>query len=1047
MNIQKIEILKKEIENWKEANDLPNQQYYDRRNELFTKLKKKFVDNNFNISLSEYANINKYPKDYFLYWLEAGTHEYGSAKPGTSNMLGLRFEKKLGKYVFIDKDYRTNNIEKFVITDDKAQEIFNNKIKPFFREVIKMVDKNKFEDIEEARITKTPFFRSKQFILKFCQIVSFDKVLPVFLDKIINKIINDYEFEVTDKNNYYLTNYELAQKLKEILPGTDLKIMENFFWDKYKNENVKKTKRKINKKNIEKAFEEFRQIIKDKTGEPFTSFRNDKFINGKEGENYKYEIRDEALNILNFNNWTKNQIGTGEIFNLVNKAININANNLVYWTKKDDFKKIENNTILEEVLYNHFKKKRTFNRITFERLKECGLSYQLIAYIFFLKDCENYFPISQQRFDEIFKKLDINFKTNIQNVKWTNYASFNSIIKSIYSNFLKAKIEDAKPLDAHSFLWIWGNQKINPNKINYWIFQGNPKQFDFKSALKENLLNNWTVTAHKDKIKSGDKAIIWITGKESGCYALAEVTHEPKIIEKSLDDKFWKVKDKNELKAGIKITHNLISKPITNKQIENIKDLSKLKVGNQGTNFQATEKEYDILIKMVNIGVPMNRNIEKTIKLLEKKKQIILYGPAGTGKTYSVKNIVKAFCNEDYETLKNEERVKFLTFHQSFSYEEFIEGIRAETTDEGKISYKIKPGIFKTLCNEAKNNWKKSKGESVIDYEVILSDFSNVVEDILSEDDNYYLKNKVEINNVNTDTNDDFVSFSLGGTVQSGQRLTKKIIIRDLPNMLEGKIKSANDIKPTFESKSKRHGNAPYYFALLKKIKVFFEKYKGKYEPKHENEKKYFLIIDEINRGNISKIFGELITLLENDKRLGNNNDSEIIVELPYSNESFGIPPNIYIVGTMNTSDKSIAQLDLALRRRFGFVEMLPEPELLKDINIGKINLQTLLEKLNKRIELLLDKDHTIGHSYFMQVKNIEDLEFVFYNEIIPLLEEYFYSDYEKLQLVLGKEFVEKVEIDKNLFESNEEIDENDVIFRIKKDNFIEAMRNLINEK
>jgi len=242
MNIQKIEILKKEIENWKEANDLPNQQYYDRRNELFTKLKKKFVDNNFNISLSEYANINKYPKDYFLYWLEAGTHEYGSAKPGTSNMLGLRFEKKLGKYVFIDKDYRTNNIEKFVITDDKAQEIFNNKIKPFFREVIKMVDKNKFEDIEEARITKTPFFRSKQFILKFCQIVSFDKVLPVFLDKIINKIINDYEFEVTDKNNYYLTNYELAQKLKEILPGTDLKIMENFFWDKYKNENVKKTK-------------------------------------------------------------------------------------------------------------------------------------------------------------------------------------------------------------------------------------------------------------------------------------------------------------------------------------------------------------------------------------------------------------------------------------------------------------------------------------------------------------------------------------------------------------------------------------------------------------------------------------------------------------------------------------------------------------------------------------------------------------------------------------------------------------------------------------
>jgi 5-methylcytosine-specific restriction protein B len=442
----------------------------------------------------------------------------------------------------------------------------------------------------------------------------------------------------------------------------------------------------------------------------------------------------------------------------------------------------------------------------------------------------------------------------------------------------------------------------------------------------------------------------------------------------------------------------------------------------------------------------MNNNIKKSINLLKKKKQIILYGPAGTGKTYSVKDIVKEFCNEDYDILKKDGRVKFLTFHQSFSYEEFIEGIRAETTDGGKISYDVKPGAFKNLCEKAEKNWRNSQGKSDIDYEVLLNDFSNEVINKLSEDEKYYLKNKVEIKEITTNANDEFISFVLGGSVKSNQRLTKNIILRDLPKILSSEIKSADDIKPAFESKSKRHGNAIYYFELLNKIKGYYGKNKADYKLTQENLKEYFLIIDEINRGNISKIFGELITLLEADKRIGA--DNEIIVELPYSNEPFGIPPNVYIIGTMNTSDKSIAQLDLALRRRFGFVEMLPDPNLLNE-NVGGINLQTLLENLNKRIEILLDKDHTIGHSYFMQVTNIEDLEFVFYNEIIPLLEEYFYSDYEKLQLVLGKEFVEKkFDVSKNLFDDGLEFDNEDV-FEVKKGNlnFETAIKNIVNRK
>lgn len=175
---------------------------------------------------------------------------------------------------------------------------------------------------------------------------------------------------------------------------------------------------------------------------------------------------------------------------------------------------------------------------------------------------------------------------------------------------------------------------------------------------------------------------------------------------------------------------------------------------------------------------------------------------------------------------------------------------------------------------------------------------------------------------------------------------------------------------------------------------------------KNESVLEYYLIIDELNRGNVASIFGELITLIEDDKRLGCEN--EIVLNLPYSKSSFGVPLNLRIIGTMNTADRSVEALDTALRRRFSFEEILPEPSLLSESTEDiLINLRKLLTTINTRIEKLIDRDHTIGHAFLINVETVEELRKVFTNKLIPLLQEYFYGDYGRIGLVIGQAFLD----------------------------------------
>ncbi|EAI9859842.1 AAA family ATPase [Campylobacter coli] len=642
-----------------------------------------------------------------------------------------------------------------------------------------------------------------------------------------------------------------------------------------------------------------------------------------------------------------------------------------------------------------------------------------------------------------------------------------------------------------------------------------------RKKFKEYLIDFFHNAYNSDKLSSKDEIVNFDFLKNYGfcvklSYGKGTISKIPWIIFIRTDTQEYKASYGIYVYCGIKRENGEIIVCIGESEDKTINYLAKNKVDDYNTQFNKKTYDYknlnndiDLIIDKIienmqwfaklplneiqdrnDLSKSNNKEIRNDGSEMSNKKENknlslnqILYGPPGTGKTYHTIDKALEILGENLESRDRDEKkakfdeyvkdgqIVFTTFHQSYGYEEFVEGIKPMMNNEAnsqEIQYEIKDGIFKDICNRALENYENSNlnTEELREKIKLREKVEKFLNRLLETNEpisktkggnffiNSFNNNTIEIYSEDVERFDGIFKLSLSTFItllksniefNSAVEMFKKVFDRDYADRTH-----------------------TYYFNLVNK----FKEYEKQAVLKTEDNKissnslnSYIIIIDEINRGNVSKIFGELITLIEASKRIGEK--EELKVTLPYSGEKFGVPKNVYIIGTMNTADRSITSLDTALRRRFEFVEMMPNSDLLNNVFICKDVenpnededylgddaktegyaeiLQNILISINKRIEFLLDREKTIGHAFFMSeavkfnknnwikpdeyeedwyVLSISKLKKVFQNKIIPLLQEYFYNDYALISAVLNDNgMIEKCEKDDKYLQKIKNLD------------------------
>ncbi|EAL0195037.1 AAA family ATPase, partial [Campylobacter coli] len=642
-----------------------------------------------------------------------------------------------------------------------------------------------------------------------------------------------------------------------------------------------------------------------------------------------------------------------------------------------------------------------------------------------------------------------------------------------------------------------------------------------RKKFKEYLIDFFHNAYNSDKLSSKDEIVNFDFLKNYGfcvklSYGKGTISKIPWIIFIRTDTQEYKASYGIYVYCGIKRENGEIIVCIGESEDKTINYLAKNKVDDYNTQFNKKTYDYknlnndiDLIIDKIienmqwfaklplneiqdrnDLSKSNNKEIRNDGSEMSNKKENknlslnqILYGPPGTGKTYHTIDKALEILGSNLESRDRDEKkakfdeyvkdgqIVFTTFHQSYGYEEFVEGIKPMMNNEAnsqEIQYEIKDGIFKDICNRALENYENSNlnTEELREKIKLREKVEKFLNRLLETNEpisktkggnffiNSFNNNTIEIYSEDVERFDGIFKLSLSTFItllksniefNSAVEMFKKVFDRDYADRTH-----------------------TYYFNLVNK----FKEYEKQAVLKTEDNKissnslnSYIIIIDEINRGNVSKIFGELITLIEPSKRIGES--EELKVTLPYSGKKFGVPKNVYILGTMNTADRSITSLDTALRRRFEFVEMMPDPDLLKNVFICKDVenpnkdedylgddaktegfaeiLQNILISINKRIEFLLDREKTIGHAFFMSeavkfnkdnwckpdkyeedwyVLSISKLKSIFQNKIIPLLQEYFYNDYALISAVLNDNgMIEKCEKDDKYLQKIKNLD------------------------